>query len=73
MAKKELFGIPLLGGLIKSVPSRVPGRPEGKRRGRHMKKAISLLKEGDIVGMFPTGHRFRDVPVEKGWMKSRAA
>lgn len=63
MAKKELFGIPLLGGLIKSLGA-FPVDRKGSVAGS-MKKAISLLKEGDIVGMFPTGHRFRDVPVEK--------
>lgn len=61
MAKKELFSIPLLGKLITSLGA-FPVDRAGSVAGT-MKKAINLLKEGDIVGMYPTGHRFRGVPV----------
>lgn len=63
MAKKELFSIPLLGKLITSLGA-FPVDRAGSVAGS-MKKAINLLKEGDIVGMYPTGHRYRGVPVSE--------
>ncbi len=59
MAKKELFKIPLLGGLIKTFGA-FPVDRKGNAAGS-IKKAISLLSDGEVVGMFPTGHRFAGV------------
>lgn len=59
MAKKELFGIPLLGRLIKTLGA-FPVDRKGNAAAP-IKKAISLLEEGEVVGMFPTGHRFAGV------------
>ena len=73
MAKKELFGIPLLGGLIKAL-----GAFPVDRKGNSVapiKKAIALLEDGEVVGMFPTGHRFTGVKFDttKNEMKGGAA
>ncbi|MBQ8508794.1 MAG: 1-acyl-sn-glycerol-3-phosphate acyltransferase [Clostridia bacterium] len=62
MAKKELFKVPLLGGLIKTL-----GAFPVDRTGNavsSIKKTISLLKEGEVVGLFPQGHRFRGKEIE---------
>lgn len=59
MAKKELFKIPLLGWLIKTL-----GAFPVDRKGNAVaaiKKSVSLLESGEVVGMFPTGHRYRGV------------
>lgn len=73
MAKKELFAIPLLGSLIKAL-----GAFSVDRKGNPaapIKKAISLLQSGEVVGMFPTGHRFAGVRFDttKDDMKGGAA
>lgn len=55
MAKKELFKVPLLGALIKSL-----GAYAVDRNGNDVssiKYTLSLLKEGELVGMFPQGTR----------------
>lgn len=59
MAKKELFKVPLLGWLIKTL-----GAFPVDRRGNAasaIKKSVALLESGEAVGMFPTGHRFKGV------------
>lgn len=73
MAKKELFKIPLLGGLIKTL-----GAFPVDRKGNAVapiKKAIALLQSGEVVGMFPTGHRFAGVKFDttRDAIKSGAA
>ncbi|MBK3333146.1 1-acyl-sn-glycerol-3-phosphate acyltransferase [Persephonella atlantica] len=55
MAKEELFKIPVLSWLIKKA-----GAFPVKRNGRDikaMKKALTLLKEGYCIGIFPEGGR----------------
>lgn len=69
MAKKELFKIPVLRGLIKAL-----GAFPVDRKGNDVsavKKSISMLKEGYCIGMFPQGHRYkkvnpRETPVKNG-------
>ncbi len=69
MAKKELFKIPLLSGLIKLL-----GAFPVDRKGSDVsaiKKAIATVKEGKSVGIFPQGHRYpkvdpRSTPVKNG-------
>ena len=69
MAKKELFKIPLLSGLIKLL-----GAFPVDRKGSDVnaiKKAIATVKEGKSVGIFPQGHRHpkvdpRSTPVRNG-------
>ena len=55
MAKKELFKIPLLAQLIKLLGAFPIDRSGGDISA--IKKAISMLKNGNSVGIFPQGHR----------------
>ncbi len=71
MAKKELFKIPLLSGLIKTLgafPVDRKGNPAGA-----VKTSIRYLKDGKLVGMFPQGTRSRNVSVEDTEFKTGAA
>ena len=59
MAKKELFSIPVLNVLIKAL-----GAFPVDRKGNAVapiRKSIALLESGEVVGMFPTGHRYSGV------------
>jgi 1-acyl-sn-glycerol-3-phosphate acyltransferase len=55
MAKEELFRIPVLGPLI----TRVNAFPVTRGKGdvRSIRRALRVLKEGGVVGMFPEGTR----------------
>ena len=69
MAKKELFKIPLLRGLIKMLGA-FPVDRGGADVGA-LKKAITMIGEGKCVGIFPQGHRYpevdpRNTPVKNG-------
>lgn len=55
MAKKELFKIPLLGWLIRSLGAFPVDRQAGDVSA--IKNSIALLAEGKCVGVFPQGHR----------------
>ncbi len=71
MAKKELFKIPLLSGLIKvlgAFPVDRKGNPAGA-----VKASIRYLKDGRLVGMFPQGTRSRNISVEDTEFKTGAA
>ena len=69
MAKKELFKIPLLSGLI-----RMFGAFPVDRKGSDVsaiKTAVSVVKDGNCLGIFPQGHRYpgqnpRDTEVKNG-------
>ncbi len=57
MAKKEVFKVPVIGKIVKSA-----GAFPVDRKGSAVapiKKSIALLESGEVVGMFPQGHRFR--------------
>lgn len=58
MAKLELFRIPVLGFLIRHVGAFPVKRGAADRSA--LKKAVELLKNGEIVGMFPEGTRSLD-------------
>lgn len=62
MAKKELFDIPFLGKLITSLGA-FPVDRKGNSVGS-IKKSISILESGGVVGMFPQGHRFSGKELE---------
>ncbi len=69
MAKKELFGIPVLGGLIRKLGA-YPVNRGGADVGA-VRHTIELLKNGVSVGMFPQGHRYpgvepRTTPIRPG-------
>jgi 1-acyl-sn-glycerol-3-phosphate acyltransferase len=55
MAKEELFGIPLLGWLIRRLNAR-PVKRDGSD-GRALKTALRLLREGRALLVFPEGTR----------------
>ena len=55
MAKKELFKIPLLGGLLKVLGAFPVDRK--KNATAALRTSISLLNSGEVVGIFPLGTR----------------
>lgn len=59
LAKAELFKIPLLSALIRNLGAYSVER--GKGDVAAIKKTISLLEEGELVGIFPQGHRHKGV------------
>ena len=64
MAKEELFEMPLL----KSILPRVNAFPvkRGMSDRQAMRKGLSVLKEGKVVGLFPAGTRSKDGQLKKG-------
>lgn len=59
MAKKELFRIPLLAPLIKALGAYPVDR--GGADVGSIKKTIALVESGELVGIFPQGHRHSGV------------
>lgn len=55
MAKKELFKIPLLSQLIKALGAYPVDR--GGADVGSLKRTLGLVGEGELVGIFPQGHR----------------
>lgn len=56
MAKKELFKIPVLAQIIKLLGAFPIDR--GGSDVSAVKKAISLVEDGNCMGIFPQGHRY---------------
>jgi 1-acyl-sn-glycerol-3-phosphate acyltransferase len=63
MAKAELFRIPLFGSLIKAVGA-FPVKRGGVSK-EAIRTAISLLQEGQVMGIFPEGTRNETVGMGK--------
>lgn len=69
VAKKELFSVPVLSSIIKAL-----GAVKIDRGGNDvgaLRKSIQLLDEGEIVSIFPQGHRYPSVdpsttPIKNG-------
>lgn len=69
IAKKELFSVPIVGSAIKAL-----GAVKLDRGGTDvaaMRKSVDLLNEGEIVAIFPQGHRYPAVdpgttPIKSG-------
>ena len=59
IAKKELFAIPLLSSLFKALGA--IGIDRGGNDIAAMRKAIEHIKNGEIVAIFPQGHRYPGV------------
>lgn len=55
MAKAELFKVPLLKGLIKALGAFPVNRGAGDNAA--INTAIAILERGDVLAMFPEGHR----------------
>ena len=71
MAKKELFKIPLLSSLIRMLGA-FPIDRGGNDVGA-IKTAVSLIKEGKCMGIFPQGHRYPAVDPRATKKKNGAA
>ncbi|MBQ9117401.1 MAG: 1-acyl-sn-glycerol-3-phosphate acyltransferase [Clostridia bacterium] len=56
LAKAELFRIPILSGIIRACGA-IPIE-RGKGDVGALKKSISVLKEGEVLGLYPQGHRY---------------
>jgi 1-acyl-sn-glycerol-3-phosphate acyltransferase len=59
MAKKELFKVPLLNKLVAAL-----GAYPVDRKGADVaaiRKTIRMLENGQCIGIFPQGHRFKGV------------
>ncbi len=55
MAKKELFSVPIVGPLVKSLGAYPVDRKGGDVAA--LRKTVSLIEEGHAVGIFPQGTR----------------
>ncbi|GBF11683.1 lysophospholipid acyltransferase family protein [Tepidibacillus infernus] len=64
MAKKELFDIPILGSFLKKV-GQFPINRGGSDR-KAIKTALDLLKEQEVLGIFPEGTRSKDKELKPG-------
>jgi len=58
MAKQELFDIPVLGAFIRAVHAFPVNREQGDRAA--IRHALTVLKAGGVVGIFPEGRRNLD-------------
>jgi len=65
MAWDALFRVPLLGALIRSLGAFPVDVRRGKGRDAY-ERARALVMSGEVVGLFPEGHRSR-----AGWMEPR--
>ena len=68
LAKAELFRIPLLAPLIRALGAYSVDR--GKGDVGAIKKTLSLLREGEVVAMFPQGTRYAGIDPAKTDVKS---
>lgn len=64
MAKEELFEAPILKNLLPSINAFPVKRGMSDRQA--MRKALAILKEGNVVGLFPEGTRSKDGELQKG-------
>lgn len=61
MAKRELFDIPLFGSLIKALGAFPVERNSFDRKA--FQKALKLIRENKVVGIFPEGTRVRKAEI----------
>lgn len=64
MAKEELFKLPVLGRLLPQVNAFPVKRGMSDREA--LRSALRILKNGDVVGLFPEGTRSTDGVLKKG-------
>ena len=70
VAKKELFSIPIVGSIMRSF-----GAVKLDRGGNDVgaiRKSIELVENGDLICIFPQGHRFPGVDPAKTPIKNGA-
>lgn len=64
MAKEELFNVPVLGKIISNVHAFPVKRGLSDREA--LRKGLSVLKEGHVLGLFPEGTRSKTGELGKG-------
>lgn len=64
MAKEELFKLPILGPILPKVNAFPVKRGMSDREA--LRAALKILKNGDVVGLFPEGTRSTDGVLKKG-------
>lgn len=64
MAKEELFEAPILKTVLPKVNAFPVKRGMSDRQA--LRKALSILKSGKVVGLFPEGTRSKDGVLQKG-------
>lgn len=64
MAKEELFKVPILGTIIEKVNSFPVKRGMSDRDA--LRKGLSILKNGQVMGLFPEGTRSKTGELGKG-------
>ncbi|MFD1030883.1 lysophospholipid acyltransferase family protein [Metaplanococcus flavidus] len=64
MAKEELFNLPILGRILPQVNAFPVKRGMSDREA--LRSALKILKNGDVVGLFPEGTRSTDAVLKKG-------
>lgn len=65
MAKEELFNLPILKSILPGVRAFPVKRGMSDRDA--LRRAIKLLKDGEVVGLFPEGTRSKDGKLGKGF------
>lgn len=65
MAKEELFRVPILKSILPGVHAFPVKRGMSDRDA--LRRAIKLLKDGEVVGLFPEGTRSKDGQLGKGF------
>jgi 1-acyl-sn-glycerol-3-phosphate acyltransferase len=64
MAKEELFSIPVLGKIVKMCNAFPVKRGMSDREA--LRKGLNILKEGNVLGLFPEGTRSKTGELGKG-------
>ncbi|UQD52575.1 1-acyl-sn-glycerol-3-phosphate acyltransferase [Bacillus methanolicus] len=64
MAKAELFSVPVLGRIIRNLNAFPVKRGMSDREA--LRKGLSILKEGKVLGLFPEGTRSKTGELGKG-------
>ncbi|CAN7343778.1 lysophospholipid acyltransferase family protein [Rossellomorea sp. LjRoot5] len=64
MAKEELFNVPVLGKLLPDLRAFPVKRGMSDREA--LRKGLQVLKQGDVLGLFPEGTRSKTGQIGKG-------
>jgi 1-acyl-sn-glycerol-3-phosphate acyltransferase len=64
MAKEELFSVPVLGKLLPDLRAFPVKRGMSDREA--LRKGLQVLKQGDVLGLFPEGTRSKTGEIGKG-------
>jgi 1-acyl-sn-glycerol-3-phosphate acyltransferase len=64
MAKEELFRVPILGGIVRKCNAFPVKRGMSDREA--LRKGLGVLKEGNVLGLFPEGTRSKTGELGKG-------